>query len=312
VPAWVRGIALGVALLAPAVAAAAGAPRKPLVYAIHPLVVIDEQGPLAAQLQRVFEEEVDRLGLDLAGRPAVSKFLEAVHGGVCIENACLARLARAVKADVAVRVTIAPHAPQLALSGKVVDPLEIDVLSAAPSFPKGKDLVASAREALRHVLTLELMLGDPELERLVQHPEPPHPPPAVMPPLPPAVPPKPPEDSRAWMRPARYWAVGIAGAGLAAGALLQWQSAASWREANDLQGGPGNMISPADNDRLRWLEWSAPVEQSLAIASWVAAGAAAGAAVYFFAAAPPAPGQLALSAAPLPGGAAVSVEIALP
>src|ERR1044072_5754227 len=92
---------------------------SPSKWTVLPLVVVGGEGKEAKQYQSAFEAEVVKSGIDRANPKQVSSFL-AQESGCIRKDECLGRLARAVRAERVLLVTISPFSKEIVLTAKIV------------------------------------------------------------------------------------------------------------------------------------------------------------------------------------------------
>lgn len=247
-----------------AVQASSGEP----IYAVHPLIVVGEPGPLARELEAGFQEELRALGVQQVSREQVAAFLKTRERGQCLDDACLAALAKATGATHALRMTLAPHAPQFAITGKIIGTDEVEKLGISRNVEKsGGPLAAAARAAMGRVLRIDMALGEAELADLTPETTPE---PIVKTVVVDKTPP--------WRKPAAYATAGLAGASLVGGVVMKVLANGKWAEANEMRA--AGTLTPAQNQELAEQMGVAQRDNTIAISALVG-GALLGAASGF-------------------------------
>ncbi len=279
---------------------------EPIVYAVHPLVVVGEEPQAAAKLIKSLEAILKNAEVPTVDSRTVQAFLQKQPDGACSSTECLARLARACETS-ALRLTIAPRGqyqgkPHVIVSGKIVDPAGVELQSMVRHYERKQETPGLAEAALERFIRTDLALGNPDLS-----------------PLTPVVPPEPTiirvetgPKRPAWLIPTAAGATALAVVGVGLGTWFQLGAASKWGEVNDAEGTTITSTRQAELVRLRD---DARAQQGQAVGAFVVGGAAAAAAGILFVYAqsmPDAPPAPVLTGAAGPAGAFILLSGTLP
>jgi hypothetical protein len=308
---------LGLFLLAALTSAAASAPP---VIAAHPLVLVEALSAKDPELDAMFSLELAKLRIELAGAADVREVLARQPQKSCLgTDDCLVALANATGAAYALLVTVAPDAPKLVASARLVraDGSVVREL-AARSFERNRSLsrVVEVRAALRKLLAeLDLPSLPAGLPLPVVEPVPltpralpaPDAAPASLTPPPPLAAPARPAPA---LRLASYVAGGAAVVAAGAGVAVKLSAQSDARELAARLDSEGRM--PLDDPRALQLRQSIDSKGGAFRGLLIGAGAALAAGAVMFVLSAPGEPSSRVSVAVAPGGAAVYVGGTLP